>query len=370
MGLTTMSRLPIKGVTTDIDRYGNLRYYYRRPGQRKIRIHGKPGSEEFAQAYQAALEGRALTPASKPAKTDHAAPGSFLAVCDAYYASPEFRGLDASTKAWRRRSLDAVCEEHGAKPIRLMEPRHIYKLRDVRAATPGAANTLLKALKALFKWALKRHEVERNPARDVEPIAYQTTGFHSWTLEEVKQYESRHPVGTKARLAMALLLYTTGRREDAVRLGPLHRKNGRLRYTQAKNEHRSPVEMDIPVHPDLALIIDSTPLVGKDTFLVTDYGKAFTAPGFGNKFRDWCDQAGLTHCSAHGLRKAMAARLAERGATPHEIMAITGHQTLEEVERYTRAAGRAALADSAMKKVGPVPLSLRRKSGGTIGGKK
>jgi hypothetical protein len=31
-------------------------------------------------------------------------------------------------------------------------------------------------------------------------------------------------------------------------------------------------------------------------------------------------------------------------------MAITGHQTLEEVERYTRAARQAKLADSAMEK--------------------
>lgn len=32
-------------------------------------------------------------------------------------------------------------------------------------------------------------------------------------------------------------------------------------------------------------------------------------------------------------------------------MAITGHQTLEEVERYTRAARRRVLADSAMEKL-------------------
>jgi integrase len=62
-------------------------------------------------------------------------------------------------------------------------------------------------------------------------------------------------------------------------------------------------------------------------------------------------QAGLPHCSAHGLRKATAARLAERGATPHEIMAITGHQTLAEVERYTRAAERSKMADAAMSKL-------------------
>jgi integrase len=87
------------------------------------------------------------------------------------------------------------------------------------------------------------------------------------------------------------------------------------------------------------------------TFLVTEYGKPFTANGFGNVFKDWCRQANLPHCSAHGLRKALATRLAEHGATPHEIMAISGHQSLEEVERYTRAARKSRLADSAMSKL-------------------
>jgi hypothetical protein len=49
--------------------------------------------------------------------------------------------------------------------------------------------------------------------------------------------------------------------------------------------------------------------------------------------------------------KLRAARLAERGATAHEIMAITGHRSLEEVERYTRAARQAKLADNAMAKL-------------------
>ena len=108
--------------------------------------------------------------------------------------------------------------------------------------------------------------------------------------------------------------------------------------------------MDIPLHPDLAAIIEATPS-GHLTFLITQYGKPFTASGFGNKFKDWCRQADLPHCSAHGLRSATAVRLAERGASPHEIMAITGHRTLEEVEHYTRAAGMKKLADSAMARL-------------------
>jgi integrase/recombinase XerD len=148
------------------------------------------------------------------------------------------------------------------------------------------------------------------------------------------------------------LAYTAYRREDVVRFGPRQFRNGRVQFRQAKNEHGdNPVDIDIPVHPDLAVIIAATRSSGSLTFLTTEFGKPFSPNGFGNKFRDWCDQAGLPHCSAHGLRKATAARLAEQGASAHEIMAVTGHKTLEEVERYTREARRKKLADSAISKL-------------------
>jgi integrase/recombinase XerD len=345
MGLTAMTKIDLPGVTADVDANGNVRYYYRRPGQKKIRLRGAKGSREFMAAYHAAVEGQGAV----PIKPGSAVKGSFRALCQAYYADKAVFGrLDESTKAWQRRALDGIAREHGDKPVAKLERKHIRAFRDAKAATPAAANTLLKALRALFSWAEERDLMDSNPALKIKPVPYLSKGFHSWTLEEVEQFEATHAVGTKARLAMTLLLYTACRREDAVRLGPGNIVKGRIRYTQAKNEHRAPVEMDIPIHEDLASVLAKTTLTGRDTFLVTDYGRPFTAPGFGNKFRDWCDQAGLPHCSAHGLRKATAARLAERGASPHEIMSITGHKTLQEVERYTKAAKKAGLADSAM----------------------
>jgi integrase len=346
--LSAVVKIRLKFLTADRDRHGNVRYYVRRPGKRKVRIKGEPGSETFMAAYHAAVEGAAGE--SERRRFRPALPGSFSAVCLAYYASAEFKQLDPSTKAWLRRALDSVSVEHGDKPIARMEARHVRKLRDAKSGTPAIANKLLKALRGLFKWAIEEDLATRDPVLGVKSVRYVPKGFHSWTLDEVAQFEARHPIGTKPRLALALLLCTACRREDAVRLGRQHIRNGRLRYTQAKNEHRKPVEMDIPVHPDLAAIIEATPS-NHLTFLVTEYGKPFSVAGFGNRFRQWCNQAELPHCSAHGLRKAAAARLAEAGATTREIMAITGHQTLEEVERYTRAAQQAVLANSAMEKL-------------------
>ncbi|MBI4334657.1 MAG: tyrosine-type recombinase/integrase [Chloroflexi bacterium] len=115
-------------------------------------------------------------------------------------------------------------------------------------------------------------------------------------------------------------------------------------------QQKTRTELEIPVHPALAASIAAAPN-GNLTFLVTAYGKPFTAAGFGGWFRDRCDEAGLDHCTAHGLRKASARRLTEAGCTSHEIMAITGHRSLAEAERYTRAADQKRGAVSAFGKL-------------------
>jgi site-specific recombinase XerD len=98
--------------------------------------------------------------------------------------------------------------------------------------------------------------------------------------------------------------------------------------------------------PELARIIDAS-TVGDLTFLVTKFGKPFTGAGFGGWFRERCNEAGLRNCSAHGLRKAGAARAAENGATAHELMALFGWLSLSEAQRYTKAADRRKLSKNA-----------------------
>jgi integrase-like protein len=74
--------------------------------------------------------------------------------------------------------------------------------------------------------------------------------------------------------------------------------------------------------------------------------------GFSQWIRDAITAAGLPlDCQPHGLRKAAGRRLAEAGCTAHEIMAVLGHKTLAEAERYTREADQARLAMEAMIKL-------------------
>jgi integrase len=170
-------------------------------------------------------------------------------------------------------------------------------------------------------------------------------------------------VGTKARLALDLLLLTGVRRSDVVKMGPQMEHDGWLRFTETKGQSRKIKSRDIPILPRLRESIEATPS-GHLAYLVTAFNKLFTANGFGNWFRKRCNEAGLAHCSAHGLRKAGATTAAENGATEHQLMAIFGWETPKQAALYTRKVNRKRLAGDAMHLIEPerkldksVPLS-------------
>ena len=119
-------------------------------------------------------------------------------------------------------------------------------------------------------------------------------------------------------------------------MGRQHIHNGVLTIDQGKTEGGEEAHLEIPVHPKLREIIDATPTVGVKTFLVTHFGKPYTAPGFGNWFRELCDAAECPDVSAHGLRKATARRLAEIGCSANQIASITGHASLAKCSAIPR----------------------------------
>jgi len=234
----------------------------------------------------------------------------------------------------------------GDKGAATLRREHIVKLMAARAEKPDSANGLRKALRALVKHAVETGLRIDDPTRDVKAIRIKSDGYHSWTDDEISQFERYHPVGSRARLAIALLLYSGQRRSDVVRMGRQHVRDGALQVRQQKTG----ASLSIPVHPELAATIAASPSEHL-TFLTTQFGQPFTAAGFGSWFREQCDAAGLSACSAHGLRKAAARRLAEAGFTEHDIASITGHASLREIVRYTKAVDQKKLAASAMQKV-------------------
>jgi integrase len=316
------------------------RLYVRRKGRPAVRLHAKPGTAAFAAEYAAALEGQGSAADRQPPSTSS---GSLAWLCQLYMSSPAFRyQLRPSSQSVRRRALAEICRQHGSKPFAQMAERHVRAIRDAKAGKPEAANTMLKALRALFKWAVEEKHAQLNPAKAVPKVTYKSDGFHTWTADEVERFEARWEPGTRQRLALALLLYTGARRSDVVRLGRQMVRDGWLTFKTVKNGQ----EVTLPVLPELQAELDRAPL--GMTFLITAYGKPFTAAGFGMRFREWCNEAGLHHCSAHGLRKAGATRAAEAGASEKQLNALFGWgDDSNEARRYTRTARRKTLAGEA-----------------------
>ena len=222
-----------------------------------------------------------------------------------------------------------------------------FIVRTLGKRSPAAARNWLKTLRGLLEFAVSEKFRADDPTRGVKlPKLPKSDGIATWTEEEIQAFEARHPIGSRPRLAFALLLFTAQRRGDVVRMGRQHVRNGAISVRQQKTG----ASLEIPIHQDLQTVLDATPSEHL-TFLVTEFGKPFAPAGFGNWFRDQCNEAGLPkHCSAHGLRKAACRRLAEAGCTAHQIAAISGHASLREVERYTKAVDQARLAKDAIRK--------------------
>ncbi len=369
--------LDLKYLVSDTDRHGTVRVYVRRHG-RKVRIRELGTVEEFMAAYRAALEAGSQHGTPKLATV---APGSLRWLVQAYYGAPEFTKLHESTRAGLRAMLDDICREHGTLPFARMEPRHVeLRIRNPKAATPEAANGRVKALRQVFNWACKPTigHARTNPTLGVERLKPNNPdGFHTWTEEEVEKYEARHPSGTKARLALALFLYTGVRISDAVRLGPQMERDGELCFTEEKNKHRKPKHREIPILPILRAELDANPS-GHLAYIVSEWDRPYaSSKAFGNRFKSWCKQAGIPHCTAHGLRKAGATRAADNRATEHELMAIFDWDSPKQAALYTRKANRKRLAAEAMHKLLPghtenesVPPESAVEAGGTMRGKK
>lgn len=358
-GAAASVRVDFPYLMEDRDRRGNARVFVRRFG-RKIRIRDPKGSPEFARAYSDALDklnGRA--PTESAAHITLAPAGSLGALAALYFASRRFMALDPSSRQRRRQVIEECLREPPTPdskarmadcPAEKVTAQAVQMLIDRRAEQPGAANNRKKHISALFGWAVKARHLPSNPARDTERVRYASSGFHTWTIDEVHQFEAHHPIGTKPRLALALLLFLGERRQDMVELGKQHVRNGICRFVPKKMRWRRIEPQEIPVLPILADIIAVSPC-GDLTFLVTKHGKPYTPAGFGNWFREQCDEAGLPHCTAHGLRKAAATLAAEAGATERQLMALFGWSSPAQATVYTRAADKKRLAGDAARLV-------------------
>ena len=314
-------------------------HYFRRHGLR-VPLPGLPGSTEFNDAYARALD---EAPAPAVIGASRTIPGSVNAMIVGYLGSAAFHHLAPSSQAQYGRIFENMRREHGDKSIAKLERRHVVTMLNAKAATPIGARDFLRCLRLLIAYGIGIGIRADDPTLGLRVKLPKSDGYRTWTEDDIATVEAAYPIGSKPRLALALLLGTALRCADVVRVGRGNVRNGTITITQQKTK----TALVIPVTAALAEAINATPSEAM-VFLLNEHGKAFTAKGFGKWFTAQCQRVGLTGLSPHGLRKAACRRLAEAGCSANEIAAISGHASLREVERYTKAADQARMARNAM----------------------
>lgn len=328
------------------DRHGKERIYFNRAGQPKIPLPGPIYSELFWIAYHKAKEGKRATPSAGATK---AKAGTMNALIVDYYNSSAFTSKAPATRATYRNQLEAFRREHGDGPVAEIKAKHLDAiLGEIAKKSTAQAHKLRKRLATLFRLAVKWEYREDNPMLNAERIKHKTKGFAPWTEDDIAKFRTYWKEGTPRRIAFEILLFTGLRRSDAVRIGRQHIQGDRI-VTKIKKSGDE-VEVSIPIHPELRAVLD-TITHGHLNFITTERGAARSDKAFTNWIIEAARDAGLpAHRSPHGLRKSACIRLAEAGCSASEIMSITGHRNLAEVETYVRETNKKKLADSAITK--------------------
>jgi integrase len=344
-------------VSSFIDRTGKERFRFRRG---KVSVYmPPPGSKEYKDAYakakgEAGVIGRSVE-------------GSVNDLVSRLYRTVAFRRVSEGWQQTMRQSIEPFREEYGQDMVADFRPKDIDRILEDRfekrvidgkiIGGSASAERLREMLMKLFKLAVKLEMRADNPVEHSDPIKHKGEGFHPWGEEDIDAYRKRWPLGTKARLAMELMLWTGARRSDAHLMPPP--KDGLFVWKAAKTGKT----VAMPVAPQVQEAIDAMPerSLGDDALIVTEFGKPFSRAGFGNWFGDKCRDAGLIGRSAHGLRKSLTRRAADLNVSQQGLKALGQWENDEEVRIYAGSANRNRMAEEALAAV--VAWELKRNIG-------
>jgi integrase len=356
-------KLP-KNVTAFVDRHGKERFRFRQTGRPTYYFQAAYGTAEFDAEVTAC---RAADPVS--AGTERTIPGSVSDLIVRWYRSADYAGAGEKTQHVTRLIVEHLRAEFGNdrvdgftfEHIEAILLRTVKKRRDAKGRMvggPEAASRLRKHLNRLFNHGIRVGMITTNPVTIAAPLKKpRSTGFHTWSDDEIAQFQARHPLGSKPRLALEIMLWTAQRGGDTRLFGAKQIRGGRISYKQGKTGK----DLWLPIAPQLAAAIRAMPALGIEAYLVAEHGRPFSPKGFGNWFREQCDAAELPHCTAHGLRKAAARRAAQLGAGNAGLKAVGGWSNDREVATYTAGVDQAALAADTLGRV--IAWDLARDNG-------
>jgi integrase len=334
-----MAKLDLPYVKQYRDHTGVMRRYFRRAGNTLGVLPGDIGSTEFMEAYQVFLGSK-----ERPGSA-RAYPGTFGRLILDFYKSVEFANLKPNSQDAYRAVLEPLAAKHGHKRLALLNRdaarTMIQRIGDKR---PAMANLTKNVLARVFRVAVDSEQWHVNPFARLP--SYKGGTHHTWTEAELLTFEKRWPLGTRERLAYALLLYTGQRVGDVVKMHWRDVVANEIHLAQEKTD----TALRVPIHSEITRAVRAMPARSLSLFAGKRGGALKRGDSLSMVIRKAVRLAGLPpRCKAHGLRKAIMRRLAEADVSSKSIAAVSGHKTLKEVERYTAAAEQPKLARNAMK---------------------
>ena len=332
--MDTMPKRRLPHVLREKTNRGKWVWYFRIGKNKRTRLPDDYGTPEFLSAYHAALAGKPL-----PRQANKSRSGSIAWLIGRYRESSAWASLSVATRYQRERIFAGIIDKAGSEAFVGVTAKTIRNGREARQATPFMANNYLRAVKGLFAWAVEAEYLAENPAKDVKELAVKTSGHEPWTMEDVRKYEERWPLGTRERVWLHVIAYTGLRLGDACKIGWQHVKDGTVSLRAEKTGQL----LEFPLLPPLIESLNAGP-TGDLSFIASSHGRPFVKESFGNAFRDACRAAGVGGKSAHGLRKMLASLAAELGASEELLQAWFGWKTNRMSAIYTRAASKKVMA--------------------------
>lgn len=349
-------KLDLPGLMIEKMRSGTIRYRVIQESRpyKRIRLQVDPDHKEFLECYHAARAGISIKPegTANEQGLQRTIKGSVawltykhLEALEKLVEAGIFSPLTLKKREGLFKRLRKIC---GQYPME-MPTSEIIKIRDDLAAKPATADSMVEAMRSMFRWACERDYCDFNPAIGISTIDRSGGGAKAWTLDDLAKFRKRHPPGTTAYLALTLFMFTACRISDAIKLGLDDEfERGGVHAIGWQPKKKGSAYIEIPMLPPLINATRATAKSGSP-YIISAYGKIYRTPdALGQRFRKWCDQAGLYNLSSHGIRKAAGHLLAQAGCSQYQIMAIHGHTQAKTSEVYTKGVERWSLSTDAM----------------------
>ena len=344
----------LPGLWEEKNRNGSLRYRVRKEGDKSVKVSLPVGPDDpdFLHHYYAAREGRTWDAAPEHDEVQRSLDwltARHLKFLEDMVAANQ---MSAATLKQRRSILTRLCDftdpsggRYGSFDMDAPTAAFIA-VRDAWASRPGAADNLIKTVRAVYSWAMERDEIGYNPAVGIAPINKNPKGGATpWTPNDLRAFKAAHPKGTTAHLWLTIQAFTACRIGDALWIGRQQEKtiDGKL-WLEFQPRKKGSAFVSIPMLPPLVEATRASKVVGP-SYILNDKGLPFTSvEALRVRVQRWCKAAGLDNRSSHGVRKAMAELMAEAGSSQHQIMAVMAHTQARTSEVYTKGVQRRGLA--------------------------